>query len=120
MRLDERTAASTALASHTNGHDQFHNDVGHASRNIIDIRRDSKQLSLVDEIHRGLSPAAGVEKTLPTLLLYSEKGLQLFEDITYLDEYYPTNAEIDLLNDHAAAIAKRITPGSILLELGSG
>lgn len=120
MRPDQRVTGSSALEFQTDGHDQAHHNAGHASRNIIDIRRDSKRLSLVDEIHKGLSPAAAAEKTLPTLLLYSEKGLQLFEDITYLDEYYPTNAEIQVLNSHAAAMAKRISPGSILLELGSG
>lgn len=35
--------------------------------------------------------------TLPTMLLYNEKGLQLFEAITYNDHYYLTNSEIEIL-----------------------
>lgn len=49
-----------------------------------------------------------------------EKGLKLFEDITYLDEYYLTNAEIDSLNKHADAIAEHIPAGARVVELGSG
>jgi L-histidine Nalpha-methyltransferase / hercynylcysteine S-oxide synthase len=50
----------------------------------------------------------------------AEKGLKLFEDITYLDEYYLTNAEIDALRTHAAAVAERVPAGTRLIELGSG
>lgn len=89
-------------------------------RDIIDIRRDREEISLVEEIRRGLRPADGGEKRLPTLLLYDEAGLKLFEDITYLDEYYLTNTEIRLLEREANAIAQHIAPGSIIVELGSG
>jgi len=50
----------------------------------------------------------------------AEKGLKLFEDITYLDEYYLTNAEIDALTRHANAIIEHIPAGARLIELGSG
>ena len=89
-------------------------------RNIIDIRRDREEISLTEEINKGLRPAEGGEKRLPTLLLYDEAGLKLFEDITYLDEYYLTNAEIDVLQAEAQEIAKTIPSGSMVVELGSG
>lgn len=57
---------------------------------------------------------------MPTLLLYDEQGLKLFEDITYLDEYYLTNAEIEVLEKHADEIAKYVQHGSQVVELGSG
>lgn len=87
---------------------------------IIDIRRDKKEHSLVNDIFSGLRPSNGGEKRLPTLLLYDEKGLKLFEKITYLEEYYLTNAEIEVLERYADAIAQYLQPGSIVLELGSG
>ena len=87
---------------------------------IIDIRRGRADTSLANEIYWGLRPDVGGEKTLPTLLLYDENGLKLFEEITYLEEYYLTNAEIELLESHAEAIARIIKPDSVLLELGSG
>ncbi|OTA58386.1 hypothetical protein K449DRAFT_334626 [Hypoxylon sp. EC38] len=86
---------------------------------IIDIRQAAVEINLKEEIHRLLSPQEGPRK-LPTLLLYDKKGLQLFEEITYLEEYYLTNHEIQVLQRSAAAIARAITSGSLLLELGSG
>lgn len=40
--------------------------------------------------------------------------------ITYLDEYYLTNAEIEIFQNSAQEIANFISSGSIILELGSG
>jgi len=88
---------------------------------IIDIR-DEALTPLKDQILPALSPKAGGEKKLPTLLLYNEEGLKLFEKITYLDEYYLTGQEIEVLEKHADHIADRIAlrPDSMVIELGSG
>jgi len=86
---------------------------------IIDIRHDAVEISLKDEILNSLNPQEG-PKRLPTLLLYDERGLQLFEEITYLDEYYLTNAEIEVLRSYARNIAEAIPSGSMVVELGSG
>ncbi|KAF2423652.1 hypothetical protein EJ08DRAFT_595743 [Tothia fuscella] len=87
---------------------------------IIDIRCETNEHSILDDIKKGLRPEDGKEKSLPTLLLYDEAGLKLFEDITYLDEYYLTGAEIEVLGKYANSIAERIQPDSIVVELGSG
>lgn len=89
-------------------------------KNIIDIRRETDERSVRDDILKGLRKKDGEEKRLPTLLLYDEAGLKLFEQLTYLEQYYLTNAEIDVLEDSADSIAQRIQPGSIIVELGSG
>ena len=87
---------------------------------IIDIRSDTASIALKQHILTGLNPEDGGEKTLPTLLLYDEPGLRLFENITYLDEYYLTGQEIQLLEQHADSIADRIPEGAKIVELGSG
>ena len=87
---------------------------------IIDIRRKELELYLVDDIRRGLQKSKGASLTLPTLLLYDEAGLKLFEDITYLDQYYLTNAEIEVLTHYADKIAMKLPAGSLIVELGSG
>lgn len=87
---------------------------------IIDIRQEKDGYSLLEDIRKGLRPTDGGEKKLPTLLLYDENGLRLFEKITYLDEYYLTGAEIDVLETYAVRIAERVPSGSIVVELGSG
>lgn len=84
---------------------------------IIDIRSDQARVELKEDIIAGLK---GDEKTLPTLLLYDEAGLKLFEEITYLKEYYLTNEEIAVLQTHAHEIARTIADNAIVLELGSG
>ena len=87
---------------------------------IVDIRQGEFDFSLVDDILKQLDAGAGQGKKLPTLLLYDERGLKLFEDITYLKEYYLTNAEIGVLTNHADEIAQHICAGSLVVELGSG
>ncbi len=72
------------------------------------------------EILKGLKPENGGKKSLPTLLLYDEAGLRLFEEITYLDEYYLTNQEIWILENYADRIAERIPDNALIVELGSG
>lgn len=91
-----------------------------AAVSIEDIRQGDIGNFVLDELHDGLRPVAGGEKRLPTLLLYDEKGLGLFEDISYLDEYYLTNAEIEILQEHAAELAAFIPQGCVILELGAG
>lgn len=88
--------------------------------NIIDIRSDAASIELKHLILDGLQPKNGEPKTLPTLLLYDSAGLKLFERITYLDEYYLTGDEIEVLEDHAAQIAERIPDNAMVVELGSG
>lgn len=93
-----------------------------AKPHIIDIRKDGALTPIVDQLRDGLHPEDGAEKKLPTLLLYDEKGLKLFEKITYLEEYYLTGQEIELLERYADRIADRVStkPGSMIIELGSG
>lgn len=92
----------------------------HSDVSIIDIRTGGLDFSILDEMRAQLRPSKGQEKRMPTLLLYDEQGLKLFEDITYLDEYYLTNAEIKVLKTHADEMASRISAGSLMIELGSG
>jgi dimethylhistidine N-methyltransferase len=75
------------------------------------------QLASVDEVLRGLrSP----QKELPCKLFYDRTGSELFEQITSLDEYYPTRAELRILRSSAADIAARLGPECLLIEYGSG
>lgn len=90
-----------------------------SSIDIIDIRHDAVEVNLKDEILKSLRPESGI-KTMPTLLLYNERGLQLFEEITYLHEYFLTNAEIEVLERSADSIANAIPSSAMIMELGSG
>src|SRR5215831_5321547 len=75
------------------------------------------QTASLEEVLRGLrSP----QKELPCKLFYDERGSELFEQITALDEYYPTRAELRIMRAAGAEIAARVGPESLLIEYGSG
>ena len=92
---------------------------GDASTYIMDIRRSELGPSVIDDM-RNLFTAEVGKKRMPTLLLYDENGLKLFEEITYLEEYYLTRAEIEVLEQYSDDIAASIPEGCRLVELGSG
>ncbi len=58
-------------------------------------------------------------KTLPPKWLYDERGSELFEKITHLEEYYPTRVERSILRARADEIAAA-TGAISLVELGAG
>ena len=59
-------------------------------------------------------------KAIPACYLYDLRGSQLFEDITFLPEYYPTRTETALLRGHAADLARITGRGSPIVEFGAG
>ncbi|CAJ0625953.1 12399_t:CDS:2 [Entrophospora sp. SA101] len=88
---------------------------------IIDIREYTfSKESLIEAIINGLNKPENVIKTIPTFLLYDDRGLQLFDEITHLKEYYLTNAEIEILKNEADRIVDHIKDNSVVIELGSG
>lgn len=72
--------------------------------------------SLRDDVCAGLRRTP---KRLPPKWFYDDRGSELFEQITRLTEYYPTEAERSILRDNADDIA-RASGADTLVELGSG
>ena len=58
-------------------------------------------------------------KELPPKWFYDDRGCELFDAITRLPEYYPTETERSILSTHAAEIAAA-SGATTLVELGSG
>lgn len=75
-----------------------------------------ERLSAVEEIVRGLTAEP---KTLDPKFLYHGEGSELFDEITRLEEYYPTRVERSLLERHGAEIVQSVQPRDIV-ELGPG
>ncbi|MFZ3176864.1 MAG: L-histidine N(alpha)-methyltransferase [Methylovirgula sp.] len=67
-----------------------------------------------------LAGLAQRQKTLPSRWLYDERGSELFEAITKLEEYYLTRTETAILNLHAPEIAEFCGKETVLLEYGAG
>ncbi len=60
-------------------------------------------------------------KYLPTRFIYDDEGSRLFERIMQQEEYYLTDAEIDLLNRHKADYDELLKPEPVdVVELGAG
>jgi L-histidine N-alpha-methyltransferase len=59
-------------------------------------------------------------KELSPRYFYDERGSQLFEEITQLDEYYPTRCERAILERESATICHAAHGPATLIELGSG
>ncbi len=60
------------------------------------------------------------EKSLPSKLFYDELGSELFEQITKLDEYYPTHTEAEIFTDRIDEIIGHLGSDVTLIEFGSG
>ncbi|MBA3890062.1 MAG: L-histidine N(alpha)-methyltransferase [Gemmatimonadaceae bacterium] len=81
-------------------------------------RRDQPAPSpLAAEVLRGLQSE---RKTLPPKLFYDAAGAALFERICEQPEYYPTRAELEILEARAPEIAELAGPRCALIEYGSG
>jgi L-histidine Nalpha-methyltransferase len=73
--------------------------------------------TMARDVRAGLSAEF---KELAPKYFYDERGSRLFEQITELDEYYPTRAERSILTARAAAIVAAAGRPPTLVELGSG
>ena len=82
----------------------------------VHLHDDWRMRALVEEVREGLS---GYPKRLSPRWLYDDRGSELFDQITRLPEYYPTEAEREILLARSAEIAE-LTKGDTLVELGSG
>jgi L-histidine N-alpha-methyltransferase len=89
-----------------------------ADRVRIDVRMGPNDLddALRADVRRGLTAAP---KELPPKWFYDDRGCELFDAITRLPEYYPTEREREILRAEAATIVE-VSQADTLVELGSG
>ena len=60
------------------------------------------------------------QKKIDPKYFYDARGSELFEQITELQEYYPTRTEMDILKSYADEIAAYCGSDCVLIEPGSG
>jgi dimethylhistidine N-methyltransferase len=60
------------------------------------------------------------EKMISPKYFYDERGSQLFDEITRLPEYYPTETELGIMRDSIDEIAELAGKQASLIEFGSG
>ena len=60
------------------------------------------------------------QKTLSSKFFYDRRGSELFDEITALDEYYPTRTEIGILERFGEEIAAAVGTQPTVVEFGAG
>jgi L-histidine N-alpha-methyltransferase len=77
---------------------------------------DAMRSALEGDVRTGLT---ATPKALPPKWFYDARGSSLFDEITRLEEYYPTRREKEVLAREATSLAQE-TRADTLVELGSG
>jgi len=70
-----------------------------------------------DDVLAGLSAPI---PAIPARWLYDRRGSELFDEITRLKSYYPTETEAGLLRDIMPQVAARVPRGAAVIEFGAG
>ena len=80
----------------------------------------TKPFTLDEEQAAILQGLKAEQKFINPKYFYNHHGSKLFEQITELDEYYPTRTERKILQSRANDIAQLIEPNSLIVEPGAG
>lgn len=86
-----------------------------AAVRLLDLHPSEGDLG--EEILSGLQQA---QKRLPPKYFYDQRGSQLFDQITRLPEYYPTETEVGIMIDNLDEIVTLVGHRASLIEFGSG
>ena len=123
------TQTDTVHINGPNGDDINFADAVHSATNVngirtsssaselVDIRHDQSELCLVQLVRESL---CNPKPSLPSMALWDDEGLQLFEKITQLPDYYISGLEKQTIEQHCEDIARKIQPGSMVVDLGCG
>ncbi len=80
----------------------------------------AQELAADDELDQLIDGLRQPEMMISPKYFYDERGSQLFEEITRLPEYYPTETELGIMRDNVAEIARLVGKQASLIEFGSG
>jgi dimethylhistidine N-methyltransferase len=88
--------------------------------NADNVSFEDQQPATTDSLPELLSGLQREQKQINPRFFYDAHGSELFEQITRLDEYYPTRVERSILSDNAREIAHCCGDDCVLIEPGSG
>ncbi len=77
----------------------------------------SPQETMLQEVLHGMSLR---QKSLPSKYFYDQRGSELFDEITELEEYYPTRTERKILSENLDEMTSCLGDKIQLIEPGSG
>ena len=80
----------------------------------------AQQIVPDDELDELIDGLRQPEMMISPKYFYDERGSQLFDEITRLPEYYPTETELGIMQDNIDEIASLVGKQASLIEFGSG
>ena len=84
---------------------------------LVDLDEEGVDRAFRSDVLTGLREP---QKAVPARWFYDERGSQIFENITKVEEYYPTRAETEILQSRGGEFAEMIGSGRAVVEFGSG
>ncbi|KAJ6133484.1 histidine-specific methyltransferase [Penicillium samsonianum] len=91
-----------------------------ATMEILDIRRQGEDsMNLREELVASLTRPASF-RSIPSILLWDDRGQELFEDIMNCPQYYPFRAELALLSGYSDQMVTATGQSRLIIELGAG
>jgi dimethylhistidine N-methyltransferase len=91
-----------------------------ASAATPDLPVSSQANDASDDLEEIVAGLRKPEKMISPKFFYDERGSQLFDEITRLPEYYPTETEIGIMREHIDEIADLVGEHASLIEFGAG
>lgn len=74
-------------------------------------------MSFLDDVLEGLSRP---QKTISPKYFYDQRGSEIFEEITQIEDYYPTRTEASIFEVAFPELAEQFPTGGVIAEYGSG
>jgi len=84
------------------------------------MKSDQTACIMSELYHDAIVGLSKKQKQLPSKYFYDERGSDLFERICELDEYYPTDCEMEIMTRNINEITEFLGQKVQLVELGSG
>lgn len=92
--------------------------VGHFARDAVRVLDQGvPRDSFLSDVIQGLRMP---QKEIFSKYFYDRRGSELFEEITRLEEYYPTRTELRIMSEHMDEMVQAVGPEAMLVEYGSG
>jgi dimethylhistidine N-methyltransferase len=91
--------------------------VGNSRESALLATLDPQTKAFRDDVLAGLTAPI---PAIPARWLYDRRGSELFDEITRLKSYYPTQTETALLRDIMPEVAARVPKGAVVIEFGAG
>jgi len=87
---------------------------------MVMVKAVQQKLIPVDDLDEIIDGLGQSEKMISPKYFYDERGSQLFDEITRLPEYYPTETELGIMRANLDEIASLVGKHASLIEFGSG